>query len=406
MTSNRVLGRIIQVAAAVVLCLGVLLCALELAAAVSAPKPPEGLALVDVLRYLWPALSALMLGLALAGVMTVGAGWLLRAPQAPAALLEPVHHIEQQVQSLYHEIRQTALWTHQIASRSPSAPPEPAPVGAPAATPTAPAPALTDTLQPQVERVIALLEEMREVSLLDESQRQERLRQYMEHRRQITLQQIVWLLQQNHWARADQMLSLLKQQFPDDAQTQQVQRMLDEARASAQAATFRAVKGEVEELLAISSWDHALHAVQRFQADFPGHPDGQQLLARVTRERDLFRESTVQRLFDEVRRDVERRNWRLAQSAAQRLIERFPEHHRTQQIRLQMRVIQDNAEIEERQEQEAQIQELVRNKQFREAIELGEQMMRRYPLSPQADQLETLLPKLHDLAVQEETAQA
>jgi hypothetical protein len=40
----------------------------------------------------------------------------------------------------------------------------------------------------------------------------------------------------------------------------------------------------------------------------------------------------------------------------------------------------------------------VRSQRFDEAIVLGEDVMRRYPLSPQADSLEMLLPRLRELA--------
>jgi hypothetical protein len=64
-----------------------------------------------------------------------------------------------------------------------------------------------------------------------------------------------------------------------------------------------------------------------------------------------------------------------------------------------MKLIQDNAEIEQRQEQEIRIRELIRNRQFAEAIQLAEDLLTRFPNSPQADAIDVLLPRIRELAL-------
>ena len=76
-----------------------------------------------------------------------------------------------------------------------------------------------------------------------------------------------------------------------------------------------------------------------------------------------------------------------------------PGHRKSIAIRGQLKTIRENAEIEERQEQERRIQELIRSKQFFEAIDLAEDLLQRFPNSPQADSLQKLLPKMRDLAI-------
>ena len=78
---------------------------------------------------------------------------------------------------------------------------------------------------------------------------------------------------------------------------------------------------------------------------------------------------------------------------------RVPGHRRSAAIRPQLKTIRENAEIEERQEQERRIQELIRAKQIPEAIDLAEDLLRRFPNSPQADSLQKLLPKMRELAI-------
>ena len=50
-----------------------------------------------------------------------------------------------------------------------------------------------------------------------------------------------------------------------------------------------------------------------------------------------------------------------------------------QQMRQQLRTIQENADIEERHEAEVQIQELIRTGQFRDAIDLAEEIIHGFP---------------------------
>ena len=45
-----------------------------------------------------------------------------------------------------------------------------------------------------------------------------------------------------------------------------------------------------------------------------------------------------------------------------------------------------------------QVCQLIRDGQFEQAIVLAEDVIRRYPMSPQADSLETLLPRIRELA--------
>ena len=116
-------------------------------------------------------------------------------------------------------------------------------------------------------------------------------------------------------------------------------------------------------------------------------------------ERENYIESTANRLYEEIRTDVYRRSYRRAMANAVKLLELRPGHRKSVAIRGQLKTIRENAEIEERQEQERRIQELIRNKQFFEAIDLAEDLLQRFPNSPQAETLQRLLPKMRELAI-------
>jgi hypothetical protein len=131
---------------------------------------------------------------------------------------------------------------------------------------------------------------------------------------------------------------------------------------------------------------------------FPYSSDARTLHQRVEHEYEVYLESDAQRMFDDIRQHIERRSWRRALAHAMRLIEICPNHRLAVQIRPQLQTLRDNAEIEQRQEMEAQIQELIRAGRLHDAIVLGEDLLRRYPASPQAESLEVMLPRLRELA--------
>jgi hypothetical protein len=138
-----------------------------------------------------------------------------------------------------------------------------------------------------------------------------------------------------------------------------------------------------------------------FMHRFPHHPAGPELVQRIVHQAEVYVEHTSARLFDEIRAGVERRQWRRALDVSQQLLEKFPEHPRANKIRQQLRAIQHNAEIEERQVQEVRIQELIKGRRYAEAVDLSEDLVRRFPQSSQAATLTNILPKLRERAAQE-----
>jgi hypothetical protein len=241
------------------------------------------------------------------------------------------------------------------------------------------------------------LEELRDASLMTDSQRQAKLDAHKRRQKVSAVNEAVRLVQAREWAKADEAVASLEIDYTDDPTVAKCRQQLDDGRTAAEGEAASRVFAKVEDLMSVGSWDQAMSMISQFAENYPTNEDGQHMLARVTRERDLFRESTVHRLYEEIKENTAHRSWRKALACAQRLLERFPDHPRAEKIRSQVETIQANAEIEERQESEAKIQELVRAKRFAEAIELAEDLLDRFPLSPQAESLEEMLPKMRDL---------
>ncbi len=163
-----------------------------------------------------------------------------------------------------------------------------------------------------------------------------------------------------------------------------------------------AARARVDDLMALSNWDQALAIAANFAEEHEDDADAQWLRQRVQREFDIYREGSVRRLYEQIKDELERKHYRRALSIARRLLDKFPDHRKAQKIRQQLPTILENAEIEERQEEEQRIQSYIKAKRFADAVELGEALLAKYPTSPQAESLEDMLPRLRQLAIEQE----
>ena len=250
-----------------------------------------------------------------------------------------------------------------------------------------------------VHQIMTLLQEIRELALMSDSQRQEKLVEAQQHRRNFLVAEAQRLVELRDWASADSAIENLEREFPDGNNLDDLKDRMVAGKKEAEQGAIVQLRERVEDLMAVWAWDQAYAEVARFVENFPDHQEGRQLLDRVMTERENYAESTANRLFDEIRTDIDRRMWRRAMTNAVKLLECAPGHRKSVAIRGQLKTIRENAEIEERQEQERRIQDLIRNKQFFEAIDLAEDLLQRFPNSPQADSLQKLLPKMRELAI-------
>lgn len=274
--------------------------------------------------------------------------------------------------------------------------------GAPPSAQGGAGPEIPAQLTEAIGRMTAVLEEMRELSMMSDEQRQARLARQHEHGKRQRIETAAAHLRARQWARAGDDIELLSIDFPAEQAVTQLRQQLEAGRNADVAKMVAAARERIEDFMAVSNWEEAYGAAYELSEDFPNDPDARALLDRVTRERDVFSESTSHRLYEEIKDDIERRRWRRALTNSRRLLDKFPEHRKADKIRGQLQTIQDNAEIQERQEHETRIEELIRAKRFAEAIELAEDVLDRFPNSPQAESLEQLLPKMRDLAMKQE----
>jgi outer membrane protein assembly factor BamD (BamD/ComL family) len=252
------------------------------------------------------------------------------------------------------------------------------------------------------ERMVQLLEEMKELSLLDEAGRQARGQMVKDRKKTARLEEADLLIHRQSWTEADALLTLMESLHPGDGDVLTRRTELDDARSAHLQAEWGQLVRHVEDLMALSRYDEAAAAVEAFRTSYPTHTDAAALADQVTADRDAHLEAGVTALFNEIKTSVEARQWRMALDGAQRFLQRYPDHPRAERIRQQVRTIQKNAEIEERQEQADRIRELAKSGRFAEAADSCEALLSRFPDSPQSPGLRNLLPRLRERSVMAE----
>lgn len=253
-------------------------------------------------------------------------------------------------------------------------------------------------------RIMSELEDLREITLMSEEQRQLRLSQHLEAKRRLALDRVFLCFRTGQWAVADEILTQLEVQYPHEVPVKQARSEFFRLRTLAEPDAFFHTEQRVRELVHVQSWDRAVTLAAEFVNNFPSNEDGRHLLAEVHREHSASRDGEYQRRYEQVQSNINRRLWRAALADAESLLEEFSDHPRAGRLRNQMRTLRENAEIEERQEHEMRLQLLLEQRRFADAVREAEEIVRRFPGSPQAEALIERLPQLRQLAAEDAEA--
>ena len=254
-----------------------------------------------------------------------------------------------------------------------------------------------------MSEVMSLLVEIRDNTLLDEAQRRGKLEELASQEIQHLGRQIRQALADGQFQSARTALGQLQQRFPNASDAAAgLQAELDAATAASEDRDVAEATRQVEELMSISGWERAEQLSRQLLDDHPGSDAARALHERVRREHTLFVDEQRGRMFAEVQRYTSRRRWKDALDAAHAFLERFPDSVEAESLRQQMPTLEGNAEIQQRQDLEAQIKDLIRKHRFSEAVELARTVIQTYPNSPQADVLRNQMARLERRAADEE----
>ena len=206
------------------------------------------------------------------------------------------------------------------------------------------------------------------------------------------------LLDRRDLSGAAAKLEQLAERYPDDPRCTQLRNRLSAARAAVQDKELQHERQRVQELMAVAAFDQAEAAAAELAARHPESAEAVGLQALVRREATAFRSERRTRLFAEMQRFAENRQWRHAVDAARRLLEAHPDCPEAREVSTMMPTLQDNAKIEEVRGLRDRIQDMVRRRRFAEAADLARDVIRRFPETQAAIQLRQQLPRLQQRA--------
>lgn len=272
--------------------------------------------------------------------------------------------------------------------------------------PTAPPAGLAAGSTGELTRVIELLEELRDTTLMTPNQRRLRLNQLLTTRRRDAAATADALTQQGRLADARLTLVQAIASLGEDAELQAAAQRLTASYAAAEEKALADLTKRVAELVAAEKWDLAVADGEAVIKQYPASARLHDFHAKLLQDREAYTAAVAERLYAEISQASEQRNWRKALATAQELTFRCPSHLRAKQVETKMGLIRENAEIEHRNAMEAQIQELVRTNKPQEAIAVAQELIKTYPLSPQAQIATQLIAKLKELLASQESSPA
>lgn len=249
--------------------------------------------------------------------------------------------------------------------------------------------------QADLREVVALLREVRDISLLTERQRGSRAEALTRETVRRLSEDVPALLREHRWEDARQKIRSARMRFPGVAAWDELESQVEKARAQVEAHDLELATRDVENLLAIGAAERARDVVRDLIHRHPMSPALAELARRVQVSEDS---RGAARLMAEAQMAADRRDWVEALSLANALIRRFPQAPEADALRDQLATLRDNAEIQTRKRMEAEIREATRAQRFDEALQIARGLIERYPHSPQAAALRQQLPRLEERA--------
>jgi len=249
-----------------------------------------------------------------------------------------------------------------------------------------------------LQEMVLTLRDIRDNTLLSEDERRDKKRRVAADEIRTAQQLVQTLIQSSDFNHARQVADDICRKYPDSPAATQLVGEIERTRERRESSDIRETGKQVNDLISISAWDRARTLARQLVERHPDAAEARQIVERIERDFQVFQAEQRKRMYAEIQRYVSRRRWREALAAARTFIERFPQSDETVALNVQVQTLEDNAEIEVRQELEAEITDMARHGRYIEAAELARKVIERYPTSPQAEVLRQQLPRLEELA--------
>lgn len=247
-----------------------------------------------------------------------------------------------------------------------------------------------------MDELVLLLREVRDISLLNDAQRGQRLAAQSRAVEEILEREVPALLREHNWIEARNRVQEARARFPNNTAWDKFERQIEQMRTQVEEHDIEAADRQVADLTALGAWDRVAEVVNEL---LQRHPDSIKVIEMSQRIRASKNKADAEqraRLMAQAQEATNKRDWQTALQCAITLAQRFPRSPESQALRMQLPVLRENAEIQARQRMEAEIREHVRQHRYSEALRMAQEVIEQYPGSPQAEALREQLPKLQE----------
>lgn len=249
-----------------------------------------------------------------------------------------------------------------------------------------------------VDELVLLLREVRDISLLNEPQRQLRLQAQGHAAISVLQRDVPLLLREHNWIEARRRVQETRERFPTLAEWDAFERQIEQMRAQVEAQDIENAQRQIADLEALGAWDRVSEVCNDLLHRHPTSARANTLVHGVRAQKNTVDAELRAKLLAQAQEATNQRDWRAALMATTSLVQRFPRTPEAQALIQQLPLLRENAEIQSRQTLEQQYRELVKNHRFEEALRVAHDLITQYPGSKQAEILREQLPKLEEKA--------
>jgi hypothetical protein len=185
-----------------------------------------------------------------------------------------------------------------------------------------------------------------------------------------------------------------RRRFPALPNWRGLAEQVEQARALFEAHDLLMASREVDDLAALGAWDRAGEVFRNLRQRHPVSEPVAELGRRVTLGQERATAEERARLMSQAQDATNKREWSRALTLVEGLLARFPGSPEAAELRQQVPILRANVEIHTRQEMEGHIRELIKQQRLTEALRVADELIGKYPDSPQAAALREQLPRL------------
>ncbi len=247
-----------------------------------------------------------------------------------------------------------------------------------------------------VDELVVLLREVRDISLLSEPQRQLRLTAQGRAAIELLQHEVPLLLREHNWIEARRRVQEVRERFPSFAECDALEQQIERMREQVESQDVEVAERQIDDLKALGAWERVGEVCNDL---LHRHPQSQRVLGLVQKVRAQKSTMDAQaraRLMAEAQDASNKREWRTALGVANQLIQRFPRTPEAQALLLQLPILRENAEIQERQRVEHEFRDALKDHRYQDALRAARELIDQYPNSPQAEFLRQQIPKLEE----------